>query len=143
MSVFKNIKGKSTSFSHNEDVFLVDKKLCKTIICFSYADKMNKSRLNLHQERREKVQEMIIAINKKNNTKPHVHIDKTESFQVLEGEMMMFIFNEKGKVLQKVKMGNYESGLPFICRIQPNIWHCNKALTKEVLFYEVIEGPFL
>lgn len=74
--------------------------------------------------------------------RPHRHCDppKAETFLVLEGTAVLFIFDDAGNVT-----GRYElsaDGETFGIDLPPNTWHSIAALTPRVLCFEVKPGPW-
>ena len=53
-------------------------------------------RICLHNDRDSNLHDMINLIYKKEEDIPHKHIDKSESYQVIEGQMIITIFDDKG-----------------------------------------------
>jgi cupin fold WbuC family metalloprotein len=134
----RDTSGKTVAFTHNEDVFTLDKY--DLFDLKDEAEKEGKARILLHKDRKEKVQEMIIAMKRGYSVPLHSH-NKTESYHVIEG--VMEVETQKDNVFSKTMLGDFDSGLPFVIRLQPNIPHCNRAITPIVVFYEVLEGPFI
>ena len=55
----------------------------------------------------------------------------------------LFLFNNSGDIIQKVSLGDFNSGKPFCFRIAPLTYHCILPKTEFVVFHEVTNGPFL
>lgn len=99
-------------------------------------------RICLHDSPEAALHEMLIVHQKDAYVKPHKHINKSESFHVIEGEMDVFIFDGAGKVIQKIQMGDYNSGKSFCYRLSTSEYHTVLPKTKYVVFHEVTNGPF-
>ncbi len=104
---------------------------------------LKRARLCLHNTHDDLVQEMIIAFCKGSYIRPHRHINKTESFHVIEGELIVVIFDEYGRVSRKIRMGQYTSEYNFIYRLASPLWHTLIPLTELVIIHETTTGPFI
>jgi cupin fold WbuC family metalloprotein len=101
-----------------------------------------RARLCSHPGPDDATHEMLIWLGKNNNLHPHVHPGKVESFHVMEGLMTVVLFEDDGKILEAVKMGDYASGRAFYYRQQRSIYHTILPETDLVSFQEVTQGPF-
>ena len=99
-------------------------------------------RICLHNSPDDDLHEMLIVHKKDDYVKPHKHLNKSESFHIVEGEMDVFIFNDSGEITQKIGMGDYNSGKPFCYRLSSFKYHTVLPKTKFVVFHEVTNGPF-
>lgn len=99
-------------------------------------------RICLHSSPEAKLHEMLIVHQQDAYIKPHKHLNKTESFHVIEGELDVVIFDENGKILERVEMGDYSSGKPFCYRLSAPFFHTVVPLSEQVVFHEVTDGPF-
>lgn len=73
---------------------------------------------------------------------PHRHKSppKEESFIVLEGEVAFIIFDDAGKVEQRLVLSG--SGPARGIDVAPGVWHTLAALTPHAVCYEVKPGPW-
>jgi cupin fold WbuC family metalloprotein len=85
---------------------------------------------------------MIIVHKKDHFYRPHKHLLKGEAYHMIEGELMVFIFDDKGQVVESTHIGASGLNLPFIYRIGKNLWHCTVPITERVVFHEMKPGPF-
>ena len=104
---------------------------------------LKRARLCLHQDHSDKVQEMIIAFCQDSYVRPHRHTNKCESFHVIEGELSVFIFNNKGQVIQRINMGPFGGGQTFLYRLSTDLWHSVVPLSEFVIIHETNTGPFV
>jgi cupin fold WbuC family metalloprotein len=75
--------------------------------------------------------------------RPHRHPQgKDESYYVVEGEMVVFIFDDSGQVVRHFDMGEFASGKTVLYRLSSNLWHLPVPLTEWVVYHEVFTGPF-
>src|SRR5437764_7832789 len=67
-----------------------------------------RARLCAHPGPQDATQEMLIVLGRGTTyIHPHVHPGKVESFHVMEGRMTVVLFEDDGKILEVVKMGDY------------------------------------
>lgn len=90
----------------------------------------------------EKLHEMIIVKARGSYVRPHRHLDKPESFLVLEGKVDVLFFDEDGKVTKTVRMGDERSGKTFYYRIAEPLYHSLLVRSAFLVFHEATLGPF-
>jgi len=103
---------------------------------------LRRSRLCLHRNNDDHVQEMIIALCKDVLFRPHRHMKKSESFHIIEGELYVLIFDDNGKIIRTIHMGPPGSGRMFCYRLSMSAWHAILPRSKYIIFHETTEGPF-
>ena len=62
---------------------------------------------------------------------------------LFEGKLVVFIFNENGEVIRMIKMGEYQSGHTVLYRLCSDLWHFPMAITEQVVYHEILTGPFI
>ena len=100
------------------------------------------ARLLMHLSHEDPVQEMLIAMCRGCAVVPNRAVGRSESLQVVEGEMLLIVFNENGEVIQQVEMGSPGSGKAFLYRFTSTPWHTMVPLTEMVVVHESLQGPF-
>jgi len=103
---------------------------------------LKKARICIHRSDEELVQEMIIVHTRNTYVRPHKHANKQESICILEGKADLLFFNDKGSVVNVIKMGSYASGGIFFYKIENLQYHMLVVKSKFVVFHEVTRGPF-
>lgn len=98
-------------------------------------------RLCLHSDVNEVLHEMIIAQGKEVYVKPHKHIGKSESFHLIEGELLLVFFSDAGDVEESVLL-SVKPGGNSGCRIAEERYHGVIPLSHWVVFREITNGPF-
>ena len=79
---------------------------------------------------------------------PHRHAKppKAEAFLVLEGEVGFLIFDEQGKVLQRLRLSAHPVDRPHYAGmgidLPPGVWHTLVVLSDVAVCYEVKPGPY-
>jgi cupin fold WbuC family metalloprotein len=99
-------------------------------------------RILTHRDTGDQVQEMLIAFRRGVYMPPHKHIDKSESFHVVEGSLDVVVFADNGEVLEVIPMGDYHSGKVFFYRIADPLYHTLVVRSDVVVFHETSGGPF-
>ena len=99
-------------------------------------------RLCAHKDLNEIIHEMLIVHEKSCYVRPHKHINKTETFHIIEGEADILLFDEKGHIDQTNPMGSYNSGRKFFYRLPPFRYHTLVIHSDVLVFHEITKGPF-
>ncbi|MBF0523075.1 MAG: cupin fold metalloprotein, WbuC family [Candidatus Omnitrophica bacterium] len=107
------------------------------------ANKRRRSRLCAHNDTGDLTQEMIIVLGKGNYVRPHKHLDKSESFHVIEGSAKLIFFDEKGNFTHAVSLGDHSSGKVFFNRIADASYHSLMVTSDFFVFHETTKGPFI
>jgi len=105
-------------------------------------NKRRRSRLCSHKNINDSVQEMLIVHTNDTYVRPHKHIEKSESFHVVEGAVDVIIFDENGEISEVMPMGDYSSGKTFYYRISHELYHTVVITSPVAVFHECTKGPF-
>lgn len=100
-----------------------------------------RARVCMHPNTEDRMQEMFIAFSGRTYVRPSFHT-KDESFHMLEGRGKYLFFDESGNVTRDVRLGTYDSQLPFYCRIPTHQVHSLVLYTEHAMAHEVVAGPF-
>ena len=134
----------STTFFHNKDIIEVTSNLIEKLKEAANQDPLKRARFNLHKSpHQDKLHEMVIVLHKDTYVRPHKHYQKTESFHIIEGSLIVVFFNDNGEIINKVKMSENGSKYPFMYRLSNELWHMVIPLTEFVIFHETTNGPFI
>jgi len=101
-----------------------------------------RARLCAHSSPDDKVHEMFIVHCRDAYIRPHKHLDRVESFQVLEGEADIILYNDNGNVSRVIALGDKDSGKEFYLRLSEPVFHTLLIRSEILLFKEVTPGPF-
>ena len=99
-------------------------------------------RLCAHNNTEDTLHEMLILLARGAYFRPHKHINKSESFHIIEGNLSVVIFGESGDVQEVIKMGSFSSGDMFYYRISESYFHTVIPESDLVVFHETTNGPF-
>jgi cupin fold WbuC family metalloprotein len=100
-------------------------------------------RLCAHPEASDRLHEMLIVHPRDAYVRPHRHIGKSESMNVLEGTCTLVFFDDGGRVTESVDMGDYRSGRCFYYRSAEERWHSLLITSDVLVFTEATNGPFV
>ncbi len=131
---------RTLSYFCTKDVVAITKEIIKQLLEESKKNGDCDIRLSLHKRPSEEFHNMIILQNKGNYYRPHKHEKKVEAYQLIEGKMAVFVFDESGSVKESTILSPEKN---FIYRIPSNTWHISIPITKYVIFNEAKPGPFL
>lgn len=95
---------------------------------------------NLHTSIDASVHRLLNALEPGTYIVPHRHLDKEETYLILRGSLLAFLFDDNGNVTDKVLLsqasGNYGLEIP------PGTWHTIIALESGTMIFEVKSGPY-
>jgi cupin fold WbuC family metalloprotein len=133
----------------NEDVFVALDPIVKwgdEEIAFvkrtAAASPRKRARICAHKSNGDALHEMIIAIAASSYIRPHRHIDKAESFHLIEGEVDVAVFDEAGAVVDVIELGGPGSGRRFYYRLSHSAFHTLLIRSDYLVVHEVTSGPF-
>ncbi|MBI5625219.1 MAG: cupin fold metalloprotein, WbuC family [Elusimicrobia bacterium] len=99
-------------------------------------------RICLHENPDSPFHEMVIVHKKGGVFKPHKHLEKDESYHMIDGILRIVIFSETGVPVETIRLGSAGTGFPFWIRIRQGIWHATIPETEYAVFHEARPGPF-
>ena len=132
----------STVIRNNQDTIYIDRKKLEELKILAQKDPNKRARICLHKNDEEMVQEMIIAFCKDSYIRPHRHIDKSESYHIIEGRIEIIFYNDNGIEIDKVVLSDKMDEHPFLFRISNSDWHTVVPKSDFVIIHEVTKGPF-
>lgn len=106
------------------------------------ASPLKRARICLHKSSDESLHEMLIVLARGVYIRPHRHINKTESFHLVEGRATVLFFDDSGNVTERVRLARSPRST-FIYRIAAPVFHTQIVQSKHLVFYEVTRGPWL
>jgi cupin fold WbuC family metalloprotein len=99
-------------------------------------------RLCAHPDNADLLHEMLIIHVQNTYVAPHKHVNKSESFHIIEGALSVFLFDDDGRVIETIRMGEVTSSRVFYYRLSSSIYHSVLPESEFVVFHEVTNGPF-
>lgn len=125
-----------------EDICTLDKADLLTLAEKGLATREQRTRLCVHESPDSRVHEMFIVHTPQTYVRPHRHMQKSESFEVLSGEATLVLFDDAGVVQRIVELGELNSGKVFYFKMPAQVWHMLVIHSDVLVFKEVTEGPF-
>jgi cupin fold WbuC family metalloprotein len=101
-----------------------------------------RARLCAHPSPDAPQHDMLIVSLRDTYVAPHRHFSKSESMLVIEGLAEAILFDEAGKVTQRVPMGPASSSRVFFYRMPERTFHSLSIETEMLVFVESTKGPF-
>lgn len=101
-----------------------------------------RSRLCTHKDPQAVLHEMLIVHGRDVYVRPHRHLGKEESFHVIEGSAQVVVFENDGRVRERVPVGDAASGRAFYFRLREPLFHSLIIESEFFVFHEVTSGPF-
>jgi cupin fold WbuC family metalloprotein len=98
------------------------------------------SRLCTHFGHDNLLHEMIIVHLKGNYIPPHKHINKVESFHIIQGKLAVVLFSSNGEIKEIVLLDANKGNLYY--RLSESLFHTVVPLSEYIVFHEVTNGPF-
>ncbi len=98
------------------------------------------ARYCLHESADSDLHSMVIMQSHDYYTQPKKHLTKSKVYQIIAGELLVVAFNDDGQVVDVHRMSEHGT---LVVRLAPGIFHTNMAITREVVFHELIIGPFM
>lgn len=130
-------------FRHHNEFALVGAGWIDRLKAASLQSHLRRARLCLHRSDDDLLHEMIIALARDCIFPPHRHPTKTESFHMIEGRLMVVIFDDGGAPLRSLLL-TPPGGDGLICyRLCTPKFHAALPLDDVVVFHEVTDGPFV
>ncbi len=95
----------------------------------------------LHNSHQDKVQRILIGLNKGTYIPPHFHKNHWEHFQVIDGDVDLFIFDIDGVVVDIIHLNS--NGDSLLVEIEPHTIHTLVCRSQQAIVLEIKEGPFI
>jgi cupin fold WbuC family metalloprotein len=101
-----------------------------------------RARICAHLSADHTVHEMLIALTDQTYVQPHRHLKTFESFHVIEGNILVYLFSQDGKLSETIELSDYTSNSIFFYRLSPGIFHTIKVKSQIAVIHETAQGPF-
>jgi len=101
-----------------------------------------RARYCLHRDNLDPVQEMIIAFESDSYVPPHRHLDRSESFHMMEGSVDVVFFDDAGKVSRRVRLSADLPKTSRFYRLNSAMWHTVILVSAHAVLHETTAGPF-
>ena len=127
---------------NSEELLFINNDLVEQIIEEASQSQRHMARLLMHFDHEDPVQEMLIAMGRNCAVMPNRSVGRSESLQVVQGELLLIIFDDNGNVVKRVEMRPAGSDKVFLYRLSSTPWHTMIPLSEIVVVHEALQGPF-
>lgn len=100
-------------------------------------------RINLHPENSDCLHEMFIAIRPDSYIRPHKHLNKSEAFHIVYGEVDIVIFEDDGSIREIVPLAAGGGTKAFYYRMSQPFFHTLLIRSDMLVVHEITNGPFV
>ena len=136
-------------------VQLITEQLISTVVKQAQQSARRRKNHNFHVSDDDNPHRFLNVLLAGSYVQPHRHLmpPKAESFIVLSGHVVVFLFNDDGNVISGHVLGHGQFAGRVPARVsgatvargidlQPGVWHCVASLTPVAVCYEVKPGPW-
>ena len=127
---------------NNSDILFVNHEMIEEIKHEALQSSRHMARLLMHLSHEDTVQEMLIAMGRECVVTPNSAAGKSESLQIIEGRLLLVIFDMDGNIVRQEEMAPSGNNCASIYRLNSTPWHTMIPLTEMVVVHETLQGPF-
>ena len=125
-----------------DPIVQADRALMESLKAQAAKNPRHRVRLCAHKDSQDRLHEMLIVLTKDVYIRPHKHLNKTESFHVIEGTASVIFFDDKGGIEDVIHIGGFTSGKQFYFRNDDSRYHTQIITSDDLVFHETTNGPF-
>lgn len=125
-----------------DPIVQVDRADVEAMVARAEQNPRRRIRLCTHKDTRDTLHEMLIVHSRDTYVRPHKHQAKSEAFHVISGTADVVLFDDGGKIVAVVPMGDYASGRKFYYRLADPQYHTLLIRSDRLIFHEITNGPF-
>ena len=124
----------------NNEIQVLDQALFQELIERAHSSPRLRTNYNLHRSMEENPHRFLNVMVRGTYVAPHRHLDppKSESFLILQGDAVLFTFDDAGEIVTCTRLGRDPIGID----IQPGVWHTMAVLSEYAVCFEVKPGPY-
>ncbi len=122
-------------------VQLIDETLIEATLAKARSSSRLRANHNFHPTDDDDFHRFLNAFVRGTYVAPHRHVTpaKPENFTVLRGELACFVFDDEGRVIERVVLGRKgRRGID----LAGGLWHAVLPVTAEAVCFEVKPGPW-
>lgn len=127
---------------NTEDAIKIDEQFISFLKKTAENNESKKVTFCLHKTHEDGVHEMINVYPKGLYVRPHKHPIKTETKHMIEGRMLMFIYDDLGHITYQFELTETGLGGCLAHRIEKDYYHSIVPISDIVVFHEIINGPY-
>ncbi len=98
-------------------------------------------RLCLHHSTHDPFQEMIVVHCRGNDSRPHSHPAASMSYTMIEGEMTVVLFDERGNETERIELAAPGLGASVCLRLGPGTVYVPVCQSETAVFHETLSSP--
>ncbi len=126
----------------SDPIVQVDRADVEAMVARAEQNPRRRIRLCAHKDTRDTLHEMLIVHTSDTYVRPHKHLAKSEAFHIISGTVDVVLFDEAGKIVALVPMGDYACGRKFYYRLADPLYHTLLIHSNRLVFHEITNGPF-
>jgi cupin fold WbuC family metalloprotein len=133
----------------NDEVYVADEPIVKVTCAdverlkrLTPGTRRRRVRLCAHRRNDDRLHEMLIVLGQGGYVRPHRHLNKSESFHVIDGALTVVVFTDAGQVREAIRLGSYGSARPFYYRLDEPAYHTVLLEAELAVVHETTNGPF-
>jgi len=121
---------------------LISSELLDLVTASASSEERLRKNFNFHTDLNDTLHRFLNAMEPGTYIAPHRHVnpDKEETVVILRGNLMIFLFDDTGKVTGRYLLNREKGDLGM--DIEPGLWHCSVSLEPGTIIFEVKRGPF-
>jgi cupin fold WbuC family metalloprotein len=101
-----------------------------------------RARLCLHHSPDDPLHQMVVVFHRDVLIRPHRQCGRSESYHMIFGELDILLFEEDGRPMRLVHLGDASSGKSQIYHMQDQYWHTVIVRSEYAAIHEITNGPF-
>lgn len=136
--VWRDPNAKTLAFFCRSLPVKIDARLTRELRSISEDNNGANVRLCLHDSPESTFHDMIILERAGRYYRPHKHLQKGETWHILEGTMAVFVFDTDGSLIEANTISDGE-----IYRLSLDTFHALIPISDIIIYHESKPGPFL
>jgi len=142
MKCIREDNQKILSFRCIPPITPIDEGLLRALKTKVFTERAQEARICLHHDHLDELQEAIVLLKKSGKGVIHKHRHCQKSFHVLSGILKLDLYDKWGEKSSSIHIGEQGGHLPFMVRVERDVWHATTPLTDVVILKESAGGPF-
>lgn len=140
IGVTRDMNARSLSYFCTQPTIEVSNDVVNQLLEVSKQNGNCDVRLSLHRDPDDDFHQMIILQYRGNYSRPHQHINKSESCHIMRGALAFIVFNDDGSIAQSSIV---DKNNVFVFRCASDLWHTVIPISEYVVYHESKRGPYL
>ncbi len=129
-------------FIAHDDIVIIGDEELSFIKAKALESPKHRARICVHENSKDPLHEMFIALSKQVYIRPHRHNQKSESFHIIEGEVDVVLFEDDGQIHKIISLGPVNTDHTFFYRLNSPRYHTLIVKSDMLVMHEVTNGPF-